>query len=376
MASSSQVKLAVGILSIGDMGLGIARLLRQHGHTVYTVAKGRSKHTVERIQSAKITTLDSDEELVAESDIILSIVPPRDAIATARRALEASRSNDAIKRRSERKGTAALGQAPSLTYIDLNAISPRSAKTIAGIFTAELSPSLPRRLSISRTFSFRKNSEPEPEPIPIKFLDGGIIGGPPSLKQDQSWKRPSVVISGPGIKDLLPESLITLLNIKVVGNTIGPGSALKACFASLTKGLTALSILSFTTAQTAGVLPHLQEHLKEYSPNTLALATNGLTAMPPKAYRWVDEMRQIGETFAEDGGFGHGSGGGQIYDGIADIYKFVTEETVLGEERVEKRKRGTTAEDVAECVKEGIARKKQKGQGDEDLDQAWRGRWS
>lgn len=315
---------------------------------------------------------------MAESDIILSIVPPRDAIATARRALEASRSNDAIQRRSERKGTAALGQAPSLTYIDLNAISPRSAKTIAGIFAAELSPSLPRRLSISRTFSFRKNSEPEPEPIPIpiKFLDGGIIGGPPSLKQDQSWKRPSVVISGPGIKDLLPESLITLLNIKVVGNTIGPGSALKACFASLTKGLTALSILSFTTAQTAGVLPQLQEHLKEYSPNTLALATNGLTAMPPKAYRWVDEMRQIGETFAEDGGFGHGGGGGQIYEGIAEIYKLVTEDTVLGEERVEKRKRGTTAEDVAECVKEGIARKKQKGQGDEDLDQAWRGRWS
>lgn len=313
---------------------------------------------------------------MAESDIILSIVPPRDAIATARRALEASRSHDAIKRRSERKGTAAVGQAPSLTYIDLNAISPRSAKTIAGIFTTERSPSLPRRMSLSRTFSFRNNSEPEPEPIPIKFLDGGIIGGPPALKHDQTWKRPSVVISGPGIKDLLPDSLMALLNIKIVGDTIGPGSALKACFASLTKGLTALSILSFTTAQTAGVLPQLQEHLKEYSPNTLALATNGLTAMPPKAYRWVDEMRQIGETFTEDGGFGHGIGGGQIYEGIAEIYKLVTEDTVLGEERVEKRKRGTTAEDVAECVRDGIARKKQKGQSDGDLDQTWRGRWS
>lgn len=41
MATSSQVKLAVGILSIGDMGLGIARLLRHHDYTVYTVAKGR-----------------------------------------------------------------------------------------------------------------------------------------------------------------------------------------------------------------------------------------------------------------------------------------------------------------------------------------------
>jgi 3-hydroxyisobutyrate dehydrogenase-like beta-hydroxyacid dehydrogenase len=335
-----------------------------------------SKHTVDRIKSAQIVALDSDEELVAESDIILSIVPPRDAIATARRALEASRSHEAINRRSERKGTAVLGQAPSLTYIDLNAISPRSAKTIAGIFTAEPPPSLPRRLSITRSFSFRKNSEPEPEPIPIKYLDGGIIGGPPSLKHDQTWKRPSIVLSGPGITELLPDALISLLNIKVVGSTIGPGSALKACFASLTKGLTALSILSFTTAKTAGVLPELQEHLKEYSPNTLALASNGLVGMPPKAYRWVDEMRQIGETFTEDGGFGHGIGGGQIYEGIAEIYKLIADDTVLGEERVEKRKRGTTAEDVADCVKEGIARKKQKGQSDEDLDQAWRGRWS
>lgn len=41
MASSSQVKPAVGILSIGDMGLGVARLLKHHDYIVYTVAQGR-----------------------------------------------------------------------------------------------------------------------------------------------------------------------------------------------------------------------------------------------------------------------------------------------------------------------------------------------
>lgn len=33
--------VSVGILSIGDMGLGMARLLQAHGYRVLTVAAGR-----------------------------------------------------------------------------------------------------------------------------------------------------------------------------------------------------------------------------------------------------------------------------------------------------------------------------------------------
>ncbi len=50
MATSSfNPKITVGILSIGDMGMGIARLLRHHNHTVYTVAVGRRQVTRFRI---------------------------------------------------------------------------------------------------------------------------------------------------------------------------------------------------------------------------------------------------------------------------------------------------------------------------------------
>ncbi|ETI19378.1 hypothetical protein G647_09210 [Cladophialophora carrionii CBS 160.54] len=420
--SSAQVVPTVGILSIGDMGMGIARLLRHHDHTVYTVATGRrqvytsdsrpedielfaelspSQHTLDRIKSSQITALETDEQLVAESDIILSIVPPRDAIATARRALEACRSQAAIKRRSERKGTAATPQAPSITYIDLNAISPSSAKSIATMFSTPMSPASPRRLSITRTFSFhRRESEPELDPISINFLDGGIIGGPPAPKQDQTWKKPSIVISGPKSDHLLTPSFIELLNMKLLGPKIGQASALKSCFASLTKGMTALSILSFTTAHSCGVLKELQEHLAEFSPKTLDLAEAGLVGMPPKAYRWVEEMRQINETFSEEGGFSaavlssstnghnghhnqapnHGAYNGRnlagIFEGVAEIYKLIADDTILGEERVEKRKRGTNPEDVAECVKEGIAKKKKKlADEGRDLEAAWRGSW-
>ena len=413
--SSTQVNPTVGILSIGDMGMGIAQLLRHHDHTVYTVATGRrqvqkprndielhaelpsSQHTLDRIKSSQITPLENDEQLVAESDIILSIVPPRDSVATARRVLEASRLQSAIKRRAGRKGTAAISQAPSLTYIDLNAISPRSARSIGAMFSAPISPAPLRKLSIARSFSFTKTDpEPDFDPISIHFLDGGIIGGPPSPKQDRTWKRPSLVISGPQSTDLLKPAFIELLNMKILGPKIGQASALKACFATLSKGMTALSILSFTTAHTCGVLNELKEHLSEFNPKALELAQGGLTAMPPKAYRWVEEMRQINETFSEEGGFssevlspnGHNLSQHPgpnnipshrltgIFDGVAEIYKFIADDTVLGEERIEKRKRGTDAEDVAECIREGIITKKKKLAGEgKDLEAAGRGNW-
>jgi hypothetical protein len=172
--------------------------------------------------------------------------------------------------------------------------------------------------------------------------------------------------------------------MKVVGDTIGSASALKACFASLSKGMIALSILSFTTAHQAGVLPALEEHLKEFNPGALAVAKNGLTGMPPKAYRWVDEMRQINETFVEEGGFSPdvlkavedgGVGGGAakagVFEGVAEVYKLIADDTVLGQERVESRKRGMDVKDVVECIGEGIKAKKRKLAGED-----WKRSWS
>ena len=106
-----------------------------------------------------------------------------------------------------------------------------------------------------------------------------------------------------------------------------------------------------------------------------------MTGMPPKAYRWVDEMKFIGNTFADVGGL---SCGEAVFGGIAEVYRTVAEDTVLGEERTETRKRGRTVEDVAEAMVEGIKKKRmggRKGSGaepgeKEKLELAWRGSWS
>lgn len=292
--------------------------------------------------------------------------------------VEACRSNEAIKKRMERKNTVETGQAPSLLFIDLNAISSKTAKFIAHMLYLSTEPSTktPSRRSRSTSFPFL-NSDPESPPIPLPSLDGGIIGGPPSLQDDGTWKKPSICISGPKITHHLPASLINVLNIRDIGEKIGPASALKSCFASLSKGFTALSILSYTTAHSAGVLKELQEELQGFNPDMKRVAEAGLTRMPPKAYRWVEEMRQIGETFAEEGGFGAGLGGQDMFNGVADVYDVVARDTILGLEKTESRKRGRTAEDVAICMSEGIQkrRKKETG-GEEELKLQWKSSWS
>ena len=401
------------------MGGGIARLLIAHDYTVVTSIEGRSKSTAERVKAATIVALPTDEAFVAESDIILSIVPPRDAVATARRVLEATRSSNAAKQRAQRKDVDPLRE-HAITYVDMNAISARTTKMIAGIIKGEASPAAVKRRQSSAIPFVGSPDREQSKPITIDYLDGGIIGGPPSLKTPQAdttssssasssttpaptWKKPSLVISGPKLELLLPHSLQSILNIKPLDAKIGTASTLKCCFASLTKGTTALAILSYTTAHTAGVLDELRSHLAEITPNLKNAMENGMVGMPPKAYRWVEEMRQIGETFATEGGFdgsvmgdasaresvtspggsttvGLRDGQGMpVYDGIASVYKIVADDTVLGEERTEKRKRGEDVVDVAACVGDGLRRKRKRLEEkvkEGELGMTWRGSWS
>ena len=296
-----------------------------------------SQSTQKRVESASVDLVTTDEDLAAQSDYILSIVPPRDAHATAKRIVNASSSATFTHRPHP------------LYYMDLNAISPRSARELSDLFA--------------------------PVSDKIRFLDGGIIGGAPkpatrdfeptsSTADDKdqkvtTWTRPSIPISGPHTLVSAPVAgahLASLLNSSHISPSIGAASGLKMCFASLTKGFTALAIQSFTTASRMGVLDELQEQLKQYSPKTGEM-TQGLTSMPPKAYRWVREMEEIRDTFAADGGFGEEE---DIYGGVARVYELVANGTVLGDEMTADRKRGRTVEDVAKCVSEGVDGRKRK----------------
>jgi len=67
--------------------------------------------------------------------------------------------------------------------------------------------------------------------------------------------------------------------------------------------------------------------------------------MPPKAYMWVNEMKEIAETFHDDGGFEKG-----MFEDVSEIYQIVAWETGLGREETEERILGKTPEDNARAT--------------------------
>ncbi|KAG0650602.1 hypothetical protein D0Z07_2578 [Hyphodiscus hymeniophilus] len=315
----------VGILSIGEMGMGIAKLLIANNYRVV------SQDTQDRAHKAHIETLPTDVSLVTQSDYILSIVPPGEALATATRITAAFNAQPTPK-------------TTPLYFLDLNAISPRSAREIASLFSSS-TPS-------------------------IRFVDGGIIGGPPSPKSNldpllkksltsqgetsRAWKRPSIPVSGQHKFDSLdaPESgahFAEVLNLNHISDDIGVASGLKCCFASATKGFTALCIQAFTTANNLVPVPVAVPDLTDDA--------NMSSTVPPKAYRWVREMEEIAETHADEGGFNGDIG---IFGEIAKVYRSVADDTALGEEKTERRKRGLTIEDVASAMGDGSRAKKRK----------------
>ncbi|KAJ5649475.1 Dehydrogenase multihelical [Penicillium longicatenatum] len=337
--------ITVGIISIGDMGLGMARLLKAHGYRVVTVAEGRSEHTLVRIKAAEIEALPSDQELVVQADYILSIVPPRNAQLTAERIAGAVKQPDTVTKREALEEVNDRPSRSPLYYLELNATPARLAEEMAVLFETDADAAT----SIGPSAK-------------CHFLDGGIIGGPPAQNADGKWKKPSVVLSGAVDLPSTWAALADVLNLKLVSERVGAASTLKLSFAALTKGLTALSILSFSTAQREDLLPELLEHLQQYSPHTAALAQSGVIGMSPKAYRWVDEMRGIGEAFDREGGWN--GVGSSVYGGFAEIYRTVAEDTLLGHERVEARQRGKTVEDAATV----IARRQHQSKVGEDHD--------
>ena len=281
----------VGILSIGSMGLGIAKLLLDHNYIVRTNTSNRSPETKKRVTDASIEEVFNDEDLVAQCHYILSIVPPRDAFATAKRVIDALTNGT--------KPTAAESMNAPLYYLDLNAIAPSTVQEIANLFAFE-APS-------------------------VRFIDGGIIGGPPTLEFNQTtktnvWKKPGIPLSGPHSLLDAPasgSSLHSLLNCQDVGPEIGTASGLKCCFAGMAKGFTALAIQSFSTAAKLGVLEELKVYLDGYYPGARQRAERSVVSSGPKAYRWVEEMRQIGRCFEEVGGWGEGE---RLFEEVRGVY--------------------------------------------------------
>ena len=290
----------IAIQSPGDMGHGIGRLLSQGGYTVVSALEGRSNRTRVLSREAGIEDIGSIGNLFDGVDIILSIMRPD-------KALEFVQSLAKIS----------IQHSSKPTIVDLNAIAPTTGKIAAT----------------------------EANGAGLRFIDGGIIGGPPKAPQNQS---PRLYVSGPGADELMALNS-TGLDFRNLGTEIGSASAIKMSYAAMTKGLTAIAINSTIIAKLAGVDAAFAEELNFSQPNLFAHMQKWLPDMCPKAYRWVGEMEEIGKTYNEN------NLPGELFYGIAKTYRIV-EESVLGKEVVENRKNGKTAENVTDTLASYISK--------------------
>lgn len=289
---------------------------------VFANHEANSEATQKRARESNVELMSTDLELCKEADYILSIAPQRDTRAIADRVIAAVTNSDSMF--VERKNP--------LYFLDLNAVSPRTAR---------------------EAFDHFASSAPA-----VKVIDGGIVGSPPKLKDDGSWFCPGFVISGPHRLHEAPlsgEHLAKILNTQHINDDIGAASGVKMCYAALHKGFTALATQSLTAAHNLGVMTELQGYLGD-SPLG-AYVNSALPVMPPKAYRWVQEMDEIADTFEQDGGFSREE---SIFRPIGQVYNLIANDTELGNEQTDDRQRGKIAEDVAALTSAGLEKRKLK----------------
>ena len=293
----------VGIISPGEMGYAIGAVLYQHGMRVITNLQGRSPHTVDRAKAAGISDVSDDERLVREADALLSLLPPDRAYGLAERMAVALRKTGA-----------------TLLYADCNAIAPRTALALDQLLTE----------------------------AGASFVDIGIIGGPPQ----PAGEGPHLYASGSHAEEI---ALLRTygLDVRVLGPSSGQASGLKMCYASLTKGLTALATEALVAGRVLGLQDVLLAEFQELP--LFRTIERSIPGMPPKAYRWVGEMQEIARTFSDL------ALPPQMPEGAASLYRFI-EGTVLGAEISGQRRHGQTLEDVASILAAALVEQAQKVQ--------------
>ena len=63
-------------------------------------------------------------------------------------------------------------------------------------------------------------------------------------------------------------------------------------------------------------------------------------------------MKEIAETFHTEAGFER-----ETFEGVSEVFRFVAQETELGNEKTGNRRLGKTPEDVAKLMRQGLERK-------------------
>src|SRR4051812_21598810 len=110
----SEREKIIGIAHAGDLGAAIASLLIGSGRRVIVCAEDRSDETRARSAAAGCEEVATFADLVAVSDVFISVVPPA-----------------AVLEMAEQYARVASKAPANAIYVDVNSISPQTAQSIA-----------------------------------------------------------------------------------------------------------------------------------------------------------------------------------------------------------------------------------------------------
>jgi putative dehydrogenase len=240
--------LTVAIVAPGNMGAGVGQRLTENGVAVLTSLAGRSAASVERARQAGMHTV-ADAQL-GEADLLLSIVPPGEALALAQRLSPV---------------LTAANKKP--VYADCNAVSPATHRQIAAVIAGTGAP----------------------------FVGAGIIGPPPKPGSSNT----KFYAAGPAAGRFAQLNDYGLI-VRLLDGELTAAAALKMSYAGITKGFTALGAAMLLAAARAGTAPALKAELAESQPALSGWLTRQMPNMYAKAYRWVAELDEIAAFVGED----------------------------------------------------------------------------
>lgn len=285
----------IAIVAPGHMGHAIGAHLAGQGLRVITNLEGRSAETAARAARSGMEDVGSDWALVEEASMVLSILPPANAVEFARGIAAAARD----------------GSKKPL-FVDCNAISPATAAEVAAILAT----------------------------AGIACVDAAIRGGAPVDGKPQ----PRIYASGEGA-ERFAELGKHGLDIRVVGPVAGQASALKMCAAAISKGMVALVVESFICARALGIEGGLREEVM--GGGALDRIARRAPNIGPDAYRWASEMDEIAGTMAANGL------PPETFAGMAALCRFV-EGTPIGRQTKETMTLGTEFESLIAALAEAL----------------------
>jgi 3-hydroxyisobutyrate dehydrogenase-like beta-hydroxyacid dehydrogenase len=259
--------MVVGVVSPGAMGSALGAALARGGQSVLATLHERSGRTRGLAAQAPFELLPDLTAVVAASDVVLSVVPPGEAVTTAR----------AIASAAARSGRRPL-------VADLNATSPATLATAAA--------------------ALREAG--------VDLVDGSISGSPP-------WQPgiTRIYVSGPRAREIA-ELGFDGVDLRIVGDGLGTASALKMSTASVYKGVALLLTHALVTARAFGTLEEVVDDLGRHFPELLDAPAIRIASAASKSHRYVAEMREIAATQAAAGL------PASVFEAIAEAYEAIS----------------------------------------------------